>query len=69
MKNIAALICSAAVALAADSPTADEVIAKFMERDHTRQVSIGAYSVTSKYVLHNKGTPKWLFAGRGRPVA
>ena len=54
MKNIAALICSAAVALAADSPTADEIIAKVMERDHARQASIGAYSVTSKYVLHNK---------------
>jgi len=54
MKNIAALICSAAVAFAADLPTADEVIANVMERDHARQASIGAYSVTSKYVLQNK---------------
>ncbi len=55
MKTIAALICSAVAALAADSPTADEVIAQVIERDHARQASIGAYSVTSKYVLQNKG--------------
>jgi hypothetical protein len=54
MKTIAALICSAVAALAADSPTADEVIAQVMEQDHARQASIGAYSVTSKYVLQNK---------------
>jgi hypothetical protein len=54
MKIIAALICSAAAALAADTPTADEVIAKMLEADHARQTNIGAYSVTSKYVLQNK---------------
>jgi hypothetical protein len=54
MKTIAALIFSAVAAFAADSPTADEVIAKVMERDQARQASIGAYSVTSKYVLQNK---------------
>jgi len=54
MKTIAALIFSAVAVFAADSPTADEVIAKVMERDQARQVGIGAYSVTSKYVLQNK---------------
>ena len=54
MKNVAVLICSAAVSLAADAPSADEVIAKMMERDHARLENIGAYSVTSKYVLDNK---------------
>lgn len=54
MKTIAALICSAVAALAANSPTADEIVAKMMEADHARQASIGAYSVTSKYVLQNK---------------
>jgi hypothetical protein len=54
MKNVAVLICSAALALAADGPSADEVIAKMMQRDHARQEGIGAYSLTSKYVLDNK---------------
>jgi hypothetical protein len=54
MKTIAAFIFSAVAALSADLPTADEVIANVMERDQARQASIGAYSVTSKYVLQNK---------------
>jgi hypothetical protein len=54
MKTIAALICSAVAALAADSPTANEIIAKVTERDQARQATIGAYSVTSKYALQNK---------------
>jgi len=53
MKTIAAFIFSTVAALA-DLPTADEVIANVMERDQARQASIGAYSVTSKYVLQNK---------------
>jgi hypothetical protein len=54
MKTIAVLVLSAVAALAVDSPTADEVIAKMMERDHARHAAAGAYSVTSKYVLQNK---------------
>jgi hypothetical protein len=54
MKTIAVLVLTAVAALAADSPTADEVIAKMMERDHARQAIAGAYSVASKYVLQNK---------------
>jgi outer membrane lipoprotein-sorting protein len=54
MKTIAAFIFSAVAVLAADLQTADEVIANVMEQDHARQANIGAYSVTSKYVLQNK---------------
>jgi hypothetical protein len=54
MKTIAAIIFSAVAALSADLPTADQVIANVMESEHARLASIGAYSVTSKYVLQNK---------------
>jgi hypothetical protein len=55
MNAIAALLCSAAAALAAHAPAADEIIAKVIVQDRARQASIGAYSVTSRYVLQNKG--------------
>ncbi len=54
MKTITALLCSVVAAPAAHAPAADEVIAKVMEQDHARQASIGAYSVTSRYVLQNR---------------
>jgi hypothetical protein len=54
MKTVAAVLYSALAALASGGPTGDEIIAQMMEADHARQVSIGAYSVTSKYVLQNK---------------
>jgi hypothetical protein len=54
MKTIAAIICSALAALAADCPSADQMMAKVMEREQARRANIGAYSFTSTYVLQNK---------------
>lgn len=54
MKIITALLCSAVAGLAGGGPTGDEIMARVLEADHARQSNIGAYSVTSKYVLQNK---------------
>jgi hypothetical protein len=54
MKIITVLLCSAVAGLAGGGPTGDEIMARMIEADHARQSNIGAYSVTSKYVLQNK---------------
>jgi len=54
MKSIAVLVCSALAALGTEPPNADQIAAQISERDRDRQVSIGAYSYTSTYVLQNK---------------
>lgn len=55
MKTIVVLVCLTVAALAADSPATDEIVARMMERDAARREALRAYSVTSKYVLQNKG--------------
>jgi negative regulator of sigma E activity len=54
MKTVILTLISAAVAFAAEAPTADQIVAQLIERDHSRQASLGSYTWTAQYVLDNK---------------
>jgi negative regulator of sigma E activity len=57
MKIASLVLISAAVAnatVAAHQPSADEIVARLMERDQARRISLGSYTWTSQYVLDNK---------------
>jgi negative regulator of sigma E activity len=57
MKIAALILISAAVAkatVAAHQPSTDEIVARLMERDQARRISLSAYTWTSQYVLDNK---------------
>jgi negative regulator of sigma E activity len=54
MKTVILTLISAAVAFAADAPSADQIVAQLIERDHSRQAQLGSYTWTAQYVLDNK---------------
>jgi outer membrane lipoprotein-sorting protein len=57
MKTAILMLISAAAANATVSVhqlSADEIVARMMERDQARRVSLGSYTWTSQYVLDNK---------------
>lgn len=54
MKTISIALVSTLAAFAAELPSTDDVVAKFVEHDSLRRASISGYSVTTRYHLENK---------------
>jgi len=53
-KNLAILFVSALAGFAGNPINPEDVVTKMMRQDSVRQKSLGAYSWTSRYSLHNK---------------
>jgi hypothetical protein len=54
MKTIAIALISTLAAFAAELPTTNDVVAKFVAQENVRRASISSYSVTTRYHLENK---------------
>lgn len=54
MKTIATALISTLAAFAAELPTTNEVVARFVAQETSRRASLKEYSVTTRYHLENK---------------